>query len=127
MSIGSDAKRNAEIQAEANRLGLQAWQLEAARAVGTDLIADIVRDHRRGVHQVSSPLASTPDPRVITEPVGVITSGPVNRGWVDAAPLPDSPPGYQHIDRMMNAQDARDRAERVAELARRGVQSNGKP
>jgi hypothetical protein len=121
MSIENEARRNAQIEAEANSVGLPAWQLEAARSVPTDLVRDIVNDHRRGVHQVSSPLGKPADPRAVMEPVGAVTFGPANRGWVEAPPLPDSPPGDWAIQRMIDEQNARDRAERVAALAKAGL------
>lgn len=118
MSIENDAKRNAQTEAQASRMGIAAWQLEAARAVGNDLVRDIVNDHRRGVAPPSSPLG----PQLLTH-----TPPPQStHGWVDAPPLPDTPPGDRYIKAMLDAQDARDRAERIADFVKRGVQSDGK-
>jgi hypothetical protein len=65
------------------------------------LMRDIVNDQRRGVAAPSS-LASKPDaPPVEPRPKG--------SGWQDAAPLAP-PPGIALLDRMMDAQDQRDKA-----------------
>jgi hypothetical protein len=46
---------------------------------------------------------------------------PVNTtGWSESQPL-GPPPGVDHCDRLMDVADARDRAELIAEEARRRV------
>ena len=67
---------------------------EMARAVDTKVIQDIVRDNRA---------PPTPPPSSPT---------PGGNGWVDPLPLAATPPGYQHIERMMDAEDANWRAQR---------------
>jgi hypothetical protein len=84
MSAVEDARRNAELEAEARRRGLQPWQIEAERAVGDGLMADIVADSRR-----SSPVV----PRSITErPDDHRPTATRGNGWVDPKPL-GSPAG----------------------------------
>jgi hypothetical protein len=69
------------------------------------LMADIVNDQRRGVTPPSS-MAAAPNARA--EPRK-------GTGWVDSAPL-KPPPGVDILDRMMDAQDAKDRSELVARM-----------
>jgi hypothetical protein len=44
-----------------------------------------------------------------------------NRGWVDARPI-GPPPGIQHVDRLVDAQDARDRHDLLVAEARRAAE-----
>jgi hypothetical protein len=43
---------------------------------------------------------------------------PVGTGWREASPL-SNPPGINYADRLMDAQDAKDRHERIVEEAQR--------
>jgi hypothetical protein len=82
-------------------LGIPEWQLEAAEAVGTNVLDDIVADSWRSYTAPAKP-----------EPVR-------GTGWVDPAPL-KPPDGIAIIDRMMDVQDQRDRLDRIAaEMERR--------
>jgi hypothetical protein len=94
------------LAAEARRLGIQPWQLEMSRAVGTDLMRDIVRDHRGGAQRPVSVLQSGPEP--------VVERG---SGWVEPRPL-ESPAGVAICDRLVDVQDALDRAELSERIAK---------
>jgi hypothetical protein len=81
--------------------------LAAMQAAMPDrLMRDIVADQRRGVAEPSS-LAATPN-----APAPAVRG----TGWVDPAPLAP-PPGVAIMDRMLDAQDARDRAARIVDAA----------
>jgi hypothetical protein len=73
-------------------------------AMPAGLMANIVNDSRRGVPSPSSlaatPNAPQPEPR------------PKGSGFVEPAPL-RSPPGVAILDRMMDVEAARERADRV--------------
>lgn len=77
MSAIEDARRLTELEAEARRRGLQPWQIEAERAVGDGLVADIVADARRSTGPASMIPARQGDQR----------PSAVGNGWIDAAPL----------------------------------------
>jgi hypothetical protein len=83
-------------------LGIPEWQLEAAEAVGTNVLDDIVADSRR-----SWTIQAKPSP----EPVR-------GSGWVEPAPL-QSPPGQRWIDMLMDEQDRQDKLDRIAAEAQR--------
>jgi hypothetical protein len=95
-----EARKAAELEAEARRLGIPAWQLEMARAVPTSVIQDIVADNRRA--QELKPLSE----EVAQKPRG---------GWVDPAPLAP-PPGIQYVDRIAAHFERLDRAELARKL-----------
>jgi hypothetical protein len=77
-------------------------------AVGDGMVRDIVNGNRAPTQL--APLASPPvGPRVADED---------RSGWREPAPL-SNPPGVAIADRLMDAQDARDRAELIAQEARR--------
>jgi hypothetical protein len=42
-----DARRNADIEARARRMGIEPWVLEMSEAVPTELIREIVADNRK--------------------------------------------------------------------------------
>ena len=101
----NDERNREKLEADAKRLGLTPTALEMSRAVGTDLIGDIVRDNRRSMHERSGILP--PQPAAPAKP-------PVGQGgWIEPPQVRDwKPPGLAVMDRMMDAQDARDLAER---------------
>jgi hypothetical protein len=76
-----------------------------ARAVGTDVLADIRRDNRHSVHEPSSPVRVAPTGA--PKPSG-------GTGWVDALPL-KPPSGNRWVDPQLDAQDTLDRTERARE------------
>ena len=98
---GVDHARQAEIAAEAKRRGISESQLEAARAVPTDLVQSLVRDFSRGVSPPSSIAPS--GPTVQTKKPGT--------GWSKEIPL-TTPPGTELADRLMDQQDQIDRIRR---------------
>jgi hypothetical protein len=79
-------------EAVAKRLGISITQLKMRLAVPDDVVRAIVADNRR-----SSPL----EPRSIAEK-------PKGNGWIDPVPL-RAPNGIEWVDRLCDAQDAKDR------------------
>lgn len=103
-----DARNRERLEAEARRAGLTPTALEMSRAVGTDLIGDIVRDSRRS--NPVRPSGMLPDQQTSLSasrpPIG-------ENGWVSPPAIANwKPPGLTIMDRMMDTQDAIDRAER---------------
>jgi hypothetical protein len=107
MTTIDEARRQAALVAEAKRLGVEPFQLEMARAVGTDVVRDIVKDLRRGPAQRSSSMAEEPG----------AASTPRQGAVAVAQPL-RSPPGINLLDALVEHQDRLDRAERAERLAR---------
>jgi hypothetical protein len=103
MSTVEEAKRIEQLQAEARRLGIPVWQLEAARSVPSDLIRDIVADSRNA--SGPSSIAASPSQAV----------GERGTGWAKDTPLAP-PPGVAILDKIMDVQDAFDRREREKQL-----------
>jgi hypothetical protein len=93
--------------AEIDRLRANPTQRAMLEAVPDRLMRDIVNDQRRGVSEPSS-MATAPGARA-PEPRG-------GTGWIDAQPL-KPPPGVDILDRMMDAEDAKDRAAQIVEAA----------
>ena len=95
------------------------WVKDLRRVVDDKLMKDIVNDFRN----YSPTPRADPSAKVVPVGAGRVIDGsdaPVasnGTGWVDA-PKVDSwkPPGLEHMDRMMDAQDAIDRAARAREL-----------
>jgi hypothetical protein len=79
---------------------------DLVRAVGDGVLRDIVNDRRTVM------VNATPKPT----PTRVAAQN--TSGWREAQPL-GPPPGVAQADRLMDAQDARDRAELIAQEARR--------
>jgi hypothetical protein len=100
---GVDHARQAELAAEAKRRGLSEATLEAAKAVPTDLVRDLVSDFRRGPPGPSSIVKTN---RVEFERRATSTSEPV--------PLVTR--YVSHIDRIAERFAAEDRAKRAKEL-----------
>jgi hypothetical protein len=83
--------------------------MEMARVVPTSMLRDIVHDNR----------APTGRPGMI--PDSQQASGASTgrgSGWVDPAPL-GPPPGLRYVDQQIDAQDAKDKAERTQQQAMR--------
>jgi hypothetical protein len=104
MSI-AEAQRQALLEARARVMGLQPWQLEAAEAVPTSLIQDLVADARR-----SSPVAPS-------SPAAPVQRG--GSGWVEPMSM-GPPPGQRWVDAQLDAADRADKLDRLREeMARR--------
>jgi hypothetical protein len=78
-------------------------------AIGDGMVREIAKDR-----YASSPRSAIPG----TKPSAAPVSAQNTSGWRDAQPL-GPPPGIAQADRLMDAQDARDRAELIAQDARR--------
>jgi hypothetical protein len=121
-----DAELLADLQRLVNALKRPEWQRDLERTVPTDLVRAIVADNRHPIHPAQDPSA-----KVTVQGAGVVKTGDVgpqhrpidpsatNSGGWQEPPKVDSwrPPGVEHMDRMMDQQDAIDRAARVRELA----------
>jgi hypothetical protein len=82
------------------------------KAVGTDLLRDIIGDSRRS-REPSSVIPSQP-----SSPRPPIGNG---RGWAEPPKVDDwRPPGMAIADRLFDQDDAQWRAELAAKLAKRG-------
>jgi hypothetical protein len=101
-SPAEDAANKAELEQEARRRGMEPWRLAAARAVPTEVVRGLVEDACR-----SNPVTGG----------GSQAEKPKARGtgWYDAKPLGPQP-GINYIDALCDAQDVRDRAEKIAQL-----------
>jgi hypothetical protein len=101
------------------------WVKDLRRGVGDKLMRDIVNDFRSYNPSPRSPLNSPPATAnpVDAAPVKTGDVGPQHRpidrsGWRDPPKVDQwKPPGLEHMDRMMDQQDAIDRAARARELA----------
>jgi hypothetical protein len=100
----------------------QPWMRDAQRVADDKLVADIVNDFRSYNPAPRSPLNQPPQ-TVVPVGAGKVVDGsdaPVasgGTGWADSPQIRDwRPPGLEHMDRMMDAQDAIDRAARAREL-----------
>ena len=105
MSATDDARRQASLAARAKALGLSEATLEAAEAVPTKLVRDIVNDFRGGLSQPSSIAPKKPAP----EPTAKGT------GWQDNQRV-TQPEGIKYIDAMCDTQDALDLVEKLKKL-----------
>jgi hypothetical protein len=85
-SPAEEARRQAELEQEAARRGIEPWRLAAARAVPTSLVQDLVNDFRSGPAKLAS-MAEPPKPR--------------GSGWVDARPFPDRSGEFELVDRIV--------------------------
>jgi hypothetical protein len=120
MSIG-DARRDAARAARARQLGIAPWMLDAAEAVGTSVISDLVADSRR------DSVSSAPNP--VTRTVGQAPEareGSGGRGWANATPL-EPPPGVNYVDALCDAADRADRADRLRQEMERRRALGGSP
>jgi hypothetical protein len=103
--IAEEAQAQAELEAEARRLGVQPFELRMARAVPDDVMRGIVRDQRRGVAQRSGLAAESDAPRQSVPRVAVGVEIPLT-----------PPPGVALVDRIAEAFAALDRVERARRL-----------
>jgi hypothetical protein len=110
ISVG-ELKRRLSIEHEIKRArarGAAEWEIDAIRNLPTDLIRDIVRDHQnepRGPSQAGA----TGQVTKVSSNAGLPGS---NTGWREPAPLGPQP-GINYVDAQLDAQDRKDRAERV--------------
>jgi hypothetical protein len=107
MSMIDDAKRRNELERRARQAGLEPFAMQMAEAVGDDLIRDLVRDSRRQSPHKFDPLPAKPPAPTVVEP----TRGAVYR----------PPAGTAIVDRMVDAFDALDRAQRERQFAAAGM------
>jgi len=99
-----DHAKQAALAAEAKRRGLSEATLEAAKAVPTDLVRDVVSDFRRG----------PPGPSSIVKTDRVEVEH--RRATSTSDPLPLVTPYVSHVDRIAESFAAEDRAKRAKEL-----------
>jgi hypothetical protein len=102
-SPSETAARDAELEREARRRGLAPWQLAAERAVPTNVVRGLVEDAYRS-NPVTGGKSMAEKPKAER-----------GTGYRDASPLGPQP-GINYVDALCDAQDARDRAEKIAEL-----------
>jgi hypothetical protein len=91
--------------ADSRLAGLQEWQREMIRPDIDDVMCGVARDNAQGsVHQYRGMLPDQPS---------AAAKPPVGRGgWIDPPQVRDwKPPGLGTFERIMDAQDAQDRAE----------------
>ena len=124
-----DPELLADLQADLRRLAnimkLPEWQRDLINNVPDHLVKAIAADFR----SYNPHPAQDPSARVSVQGAGVVKTGgvgPQHRpidpsatgGWQEAPKVDQwQPPGLKHMDRMMDQQDAIDRAARVRELA----------
>jgi hypothetical protein len=102
--IMDDAKKQAALAAEARRAGIPEWQMEMARAVGNDLVRNIVADNRA---QPEGPSSLIPrSSRDHAEPI------PKGSGETPIKPVD----GVRWIDQIADHFAALDRLERERRL-----------
>jgi|SRR6516164_1940621 hypothetical protein len=101
MSTLQEERRKQALAERAKKAGLPEWQQEMVENVGSDVVADVVRDFRRGL---SPPSSIAGGPTVQHKKQG-------GSGWSEPLPL-SNPPGVQLADRLMDQQDQIDRIRR---------------
>ena len=128
MSIREEAQAQAELERRARRAGVEPFIQKMREATDESLLRDVVRDGRRPIHERSSILpASGARPSehlgphqcrygAINEPVNQDTRH--SRGWVEPAPLRNGMD--RNIERLIDGQDAIDRAARERQFGKRG-------
>ena len=117
ISVGELKRKLAlERQIKAARARGDDWMVPMLQACDTSFIQDVVRDQQNAPRSPSQAGASGRVERVSTN-AGLIGSN--TTGWRDAKPLGPAP-HIQHVDRLMDAQDRRDKAQLIQqEEARR--------
>jgi hypothetical protein len=118
-----DPELLADLRRLVNALRLPEWQRDLEQAVPSDLVKQISEDFRNYNISPRSPL-NTPAQTVSVVGAGKVVGAddvPVasgGTGWVDSPEIKNwKPPGLELMDRMMDQQDAIDRAERIRQLA----------
>jgi hypothetical protein len=117
ISVG-ELKRRLALKYEIERArqrGAAEWEIEAIKACPTDLIQSVVRDQQNAPRSPSLAGASGQVTKVSAN-AGLPGS---TTGWREARPLGPQP-HIQHVDRLMDEQDRRDKADLIrAEAIRR--------
>jgi hypothetical protein len=113
MTIADEARAQLALEARARRAGREPWAQRIVEATDDALLRDIVRDNRRSVHQGTGIIPDAAHGAgAARPPVG-------HNGWVEPLPIKDwRPPGQAVMDRLMEQQDALDRAERTRRFNR---------
>jgi hypothetical protein len=88
-------------------MSIPTWQKEAAAAVPTSVVRQLVAD-----------FSVSPQSRG-RSPIVREAGEPRPAQAARVVPLPKDPPGYEIISRLLDAQDQRDRADRLIEAAKR--------
>jgi hypothetical protein len=104
MAYNNDAEADEIVRREAAKRGISETMYRMLRVADTSLVQDLVNDLRGGPPQRSSIIPQNN------------RSGPAEpgSGWRDAKPL-TTPPGIEHVDRMVEVQTARERLQAVRE------------
>jgi hypothetical protein len=96
-------------------MSIPEWQRDMARAVGDDVVRSIVEDFRSG------PSSGGPAANVSVVGAGTVVTGNdgvAHGGWREPPSIDQwRAPGINLIDRIVDVQDAIDRAARARELA----------
>jgi hypothetical protein len=117
-----DAKLLADLRRLVNTLKRPEYMADLVGAVPDRMVKDLVDDFRSYNPAPRSPLNSPPATAnpVDAAPVRTGTDGPVantGTGWADSPQIKNwKPPGIDLVDRLVDHQDALDRAQRVREL-----------
>ncbi|MFB9262834.1 hypothetical protein ACFFWD_06550 [Bradyrhizobium erythrophlei] len=114
----STALKQAQRRETLTKLGVPEWQIDMILGgVGDDLMADIVRDFRNGPASLPAMGGAA---KVRVEGAPVVRDAPSHspgRGWVEPPAVDDwRPPGQAIMDQMMDAHDAKWRADRKKEF-----------
>jgi hypothetical protein len=114
----------ADLRRLVNALRSPEYMRDLEQAVPTDLVKQVVEDFRSYNPAPRSPLNSPPATAnpVDAAPAKTGSDGPVastGTGWAESPQVKNwKPPGLELMDRMMDQQDAIDRAERIRQLAK---------
>jgi hypothetical protein len=106
-----------ELQRNPNGLGARPdYRRDMVAAVPDNLLANIVRDSR-----VPPTDGQGPGTKVTVASAGRVVTGNDGAGWTNSPKVDDwKPPGLAIMDRMMDQQDAIDRADRAKAIAKVG-------
>ena len=89
---------------------IEALQAKLRRSQEDQFLRDIVRDNR------VPPSAQPPAPKVFVGGAVSVAQVGNGKGWSEATPLPERPPHSRGVDALLDAEDARWRAERKREF-----------